>query len=216
MAKNRAAIYIHGNMFEEFVLKAAKGERSNVFVIKDESVKTVWSRIKERKKQFKEIHNENMTQDYEDAMTLAGIRAWETLSSLARSRNCSNHECEVKFEEVVQNKTASKLKEYLRADFVARTKTTVFLVDLKFSSMETSAFEEQYLVNGILQVLIYSLVMDIEPGDLSLGVLVYYGREGMVVLYTTDIRNDQESMEILRQCMNITCLKRNSSTTQKA
>ncbi|KAK3099783.1 hypothetical protein FSP39_009549 [Pinctada imbricata] len=198
LKKRLKAKCIHGHVFEDFVLKAALDDSRKTIVVKDESQTTVKDQMKKRKEEFKEIYEETMKKKYEVAMTNAGSRAWKILSTFTRNGNVSKQVSEVKFEDWVKNNNiSSQLMGSLRADFVARTGEKVFLVDLKFSTTKRQFYEEQYLIDGIIQVLIYAILMGVDPRDLTLGVLVYYGREGETVLYTTDKRNDDECMSTM-------------------
>ena len=197
--KKLKAKCIHGHVFEDFVLQSALEDGKKVFTVQDDTDASLKKQMKERKQEFKEIYDENPKKKYETSMANAGNGAWKILSAASRSGNAGKRTTDVKFEEWVRNSVSSELMKSLRADFVARTGDKVLLVDLKFTTTKKATYEGEYLIDGIIQVLIYALLKGVEPSNITLGVLVYYGREGEVVLYTTDKRHDAGCMKTLMQ-----------------
>jgi hypothetical protein len=50
-----------------------------------------------------------------------------------------------------------------------------------------ATYEQEYLVHAIIQVLIYSLALHLDPFTLQLRVLVFFSKTAEAVLYESDI-----------------------------
>lgn len=107
------------------------------------------------------------------------------------------------YEEWVLNLVFNILMKLLCVDCVFRIGDFVIVVDLKFFIMSQEFYEREYLIDGIIQVFIYLVLMDLDFINYVVGVFVYYGKDGGVVYYFIDKYNDESCMKKLYKKVGI-------------
>jgi hypothetical protein len=63
--------------------------------------------------------------------------------------------------------------------------------EIKYSNVVKAWYEKEYLVHAIVQVLIYSLALQLDPSTLQLRVLVFFSQTKEAVLYESDIHKNE-------------------------
>lgn len=188
---------LHGNIFEDMVLKTTlENCNRNISVVGSNS-EDAKKKASKNHQDFQELFGKSPSAKYSKAMKMAGNTAWGILKAECKGNAKTGGKYTFAYEEWVPNSVSNILMKSLRADCVSRTGDFTTVVDLKFSTMGQESYEREYLIDGITQVLIYSALMDLDPNNHAAGVLVYYGKDGGVVYYSTDKYNDESCMKKL-------------------
>lgn len=188
---------IHGNIFEDKVLKSTLDNYNRNFSVVGSNNDEAQKKAIRNFQDFQEIFGKKPSKNYTKAMETAGMKAWSILKSKSTGNTKLNRKTIFAYEEWVPNSVSENLMKSLRADCVGRTGDFTLVVDLKFSTMSQKSYEDKYLIDGIIQVLLYAALMDLDPDNHTTGVLVYYGKEGEIVFYSTDKFTDLSCMEKL-------------------
>lgn len=188
---------LHGNIFEDMVLKTTLDNCNRNFSVVGSNDEDAKKKASKNHQDFQEIFGKSPSAKYSKAMKMAGNTAWGILKAECKRNANTGGKSTFAYEEWVPNSVSNILMKSLRADCVSRTGNFTTVVDLKFSTMSQESYEREYLIDGITQVLIYSALMDLDPTNHAAGVLVYYGKDGVVVYYSTDKYNDESCMKKL-------------------
>jgi hypothetical protein len=188
---------IHGNIFEDNVLQSTLDNCGRNFSVVGCGNGDAQKKSIRNLQDFKDIFEKIPSKNYTNAMVIAGKKAWSILKSKSKGSTKVNKKTTIAYEEWVPNSVSEILMKSLRADCVGRSGEFTLVVDLKFSTMSQKSYEDEYLIDGITQVLIYAALMDLDPNNHITGVLVYYGKEGKIVFYSTDKFADLPCMEKL-------------------
>lgn len=181
--------FIHGDIFEYAVQQAA-GYTSN----KDDpwrKFRELYPNIKQKKKK-----------QYNDFMDAAGRAAWEIFDkNLNRVYGRKNKSIRYSFGYHIHNNTFPILTRKLEADIFVSSMPNI-VCDIKYSTMKKATYEQEYLVHAIIQVLIYSLALHLDPCTLQLRVLVFFSKTAEAVLYESDIHKDKTLVNQLFKKLN--------------
>ena len=188
---------LHGNIFEDSVLRTTLDNCNRVLSVTGSNHEEAKKKASKNLKDFQEIFGKRPSTNYNRAMEVAGSKALSILKTKSKGSSKSNGKTTFAYEEWVPNSVSGVLMKSLRADCVTRAGNYTSVVDLKFSTMSQVSYEKEYLIDGITQVLIYAALMGLDPGNCATGVLVYYGKEGKVVFYSSDKYKDVSCMEQL-------------------
>lgn len=199
--------FIHGDIFEYAVQKAAGCQ-----VQKDNP----WPK-------FRELYPNIKTRQiklYSEFMDNAGINAWGIFQSNVRKLyGRKSKSIQYSFGHHIQNyETFPFLTKKLEADVFVSSSPFV-VCDIKYSTMKREAYESDYLVHALIQVLIYSLALDLDPANLHLRVLVFYSKNAEAVLYKSDLHAHIVLVNSLRKRLQANSpglLKTNNSLKYKA
>ena len=180
--------FIHGVIFEYAVHQAAKHTSK-----KNDPWKTfekLYSTLEEtEKEQYKTCINE------------AGRAAWKIFDNNANSVYGMNERSSTLFEYPIQNKTFPILTKTLEADIFEPSSPKI-VCEIKYSAMNKDSYEQEYLVHAIVQVLIYSLALQLDPSTLHLQILVVFSKTREVVLYESDIHTNKTLVNLLVNKLN--------------
>ncbi|KAK3100718.1 hypothetical protein FSP39_024190 [Pinctada imbricata] len=201
------AKFIHGNIFEEYVLQAAVEDQRMKFNVIGENEASVNSKIQSREKMFNGIYG-IMQDKYKGTMINSGSDAWGILSKIfahqSAYKDTEKPKPKLEFEKTIPNTRTTLLTKRLRADLVAKIGSKVFIVDFKYSSSDDrKEYETKWLVNGFIQVLIYGILIGEKPCNLSLWLLVYYAQKGQIVLYSTYRKRNKRFVRMLKKIAKI-------------
>ncbi|VDI60664.1 Hypothetical predicted protein [Mytilus galloprovincialis] len=187
--------FIHGDIFEYAVQQAA-GHTSQ----KDDP----WKKFKELYPNIKPKEKKQ----YSLFMEKAGDAAWEILNTnVKKLYGRKSKTTTYSFGHHIKNYDIFPfLTKKLEADVFVTSSPSV-VCDIKYSTMKKEKYEEDYLVHAVIQVLIYSLALDLDPLTLQLMVLVFYSKTAEAVLYKSDIHKQEHLVnDILKK------LTRNKAT----
>ena len=128
---------------------------------------------------------------YKTFMREAGRDAWDIFSTNVKTvYGSKKNSISYSFKHAIQNKTLSILTRELEADIFVSSLPNI-VCEIKYSTMNKAQYEKKYLVHAIVQVLIYSLALNLDPSTLHLKILVCYSRIGVVVLYESDVHKNE-------------------------
>ena len=169
--------FIHGDIFEHAVQQAYgyTSEKNDPWIRFTELYPSM---EKEKKEQYKTF------------MDKAGQVAWDIFYTNVKTVYGSKKNSIPSFEHTIQNNTLSILTSKLEADIFVSSLPNI-VCEIKYSTMDKDLYEREYLVNAIVQVLIYSLALKLDSSTLHLQILVCYSRIGKVVLYESDVHKDE-------------------------
>lgn len=171
--------FVHGKIFESCVNQAANG-RILCKTITDEFISLFPDFCK----------NHRNIDQYFSGMKQAGSVAWNVV------RYMQMQHVSFSFGKRIENEHFTMLKPNLLVDFIQPT----LIYDFKFSTLKSAdEYEKKYLVNGLIQVLIYHLCLGKSPENVRLGVLVYYYNLNKVVFYTSNVHLDGFCVKLLRE-----------------
>ena len=167
--------FIHGDIFEYAVQQAA-GHTSQ----KDDP----WKKFRELYPKIKPKEK----RQYSLFIEKAGDAEWEILKkNVKKVYGRKSKSIAYSFEHHIKNYDSFPfLTKKLEADVLV-TSTPSVVCDIKYSTMKKEKYEEEYLVHAVIQVLIYSLALDLDPSTLQLMILVFYSNTAEAVLYQSDI-----------------------------
>ena len=181
--------FIHGDIFEYAVQQAA-GYTSK----KDDpwrKFRQLYPNIKQKEKK-----------QYNDFMDKAGRAAWEIFDKNAnRVYGRKNKSIRYLFGYHIHNNTFPILTRKLEADIFVSSLPNI-VCDIKYSTMKKATYEQEYLVHAIIQVLIYSLALHLDPFTLQLRVLVFFSKTAEAVLYESDIHKNKTLVNRLLNKLN--------------
>lgn len=167
--------YIHGDLFEYSVQKAASNQcqKEDPWL----KFKDLYPKIKPKERKL-----------YSNYMNDAGKTAWDIFQRNVRKiYGRKSKSIRYSFGHHIKNYHIFPfLTKKLEADVFVSSSPFV-VCDIKYSTMKRETYEEDYLVHALIQVLIYSLALDLDPSTLYLKVLVFYSSTSEVVLYETDL-----------------------------
>jgi hypothetical protein len=170
--------YIHGNIFEYAVQKAAglTNKKNDPWI--------------EFRKLFPTMKEEKQKQ-YKTFMCKAGRVAWDMFSTNANTvYGCENKNSCYLFEHTIENNTLPILTRTLKPDLFVSSLHNI-VCEIKYSNVVKAWYEKEYLVHAIVQVLIYSLALQLDPSTLQLRVLVFFSQTKEAVLYESDIHKNE-------------------------
>ena len=171
--------FIHGHIFENAVQYA---------FTQDMSKKEKWW------KRFKQLYpdmEQKKKKQYKTVMYKAGLVAWDIFYTNVKTVYGRKEKsiCPV-FEHTIQNTNLPILTKKLVADIFVSSLPNI-VCEIKYSTMDKARYEQEYLVHAIIQVLIYSLALHLEPSTLHLQILVFFSRTAEVVLYESNVHNNE-------------------------
>ena len=177
-------IFIHGDIFEHAV-QQAYGYTSKKNDPWKRFTELYPSMEKKKKKQYKTFMHE------------AGRVAWDIFSTNVKTvYGSKKNSISYSFEHPIQNKTLSILTRKLEADIFVSSLPNI-VCEIKYSTMDKAQYEKEYLVHAIVQVLIYSLALQLDPSTLHLKILVFFSDTREVVLYESDIHKNKTLVNLL-------------------
>ena len=174
---------IHGYILEYYVQKAAglTNKKNDLWI--------------EFRKLFPSMKEKTLKQ-YTTFMYGAGQVAWDIFYTNAKTvYGCENKNGCYLFEHTIENNTLPILTRKLEADLVSSSHNIV--CEIKYSAVDKAWYEQEYLVHAIVQVLIYSLALQLDPSTLQLQVLVFFSETKEAVLYESDIHKNETLVNLL-------------------
>ena len=180
--------FIHGNIFEYAVQQAAEHTSKK---------NDPWTRFRELYRSMKGKKREQ----YKTFMDEAGQAAWDMFYTNVETVYGSEKNSIPSFEHTIQNNTLPILSSKLEADIFVSSLPNI-VCEIKYSTMDKDSYEREYLVNAIVQVLIYSLALKLDPSTLHLQILVFFSKTREVVLYKSDIHKNETLVNLLVNELN--------------
>ena len=170
--------FIHGNLFEYAVQKTAKrtSEKNDPWTKFEELYPSM---EKEKKEQYKTF------------MDKAGQVAWDIFYTNVKTvYGSKKNSISYSFEHTIENNILPILTRKLVADIYVSSLPKI-VCEIKYSTMVKAKYEKEYLVHAIVQVLIYSLALELDLSTLHLQILVFFSNTAEVVLYESDVHNNE-------------------------
>jgi hypothetical protein len=171
--------FIHGIIFEYAVHCAFtkdRWENNNVW----KKFTVLYPNMEQKKKK-----------QYQTFMYKAGRVAWDIFYTNVKTvYGRKEKSIRPLFEHTILNKNLPILTKTLVADIFVSSLPNI-VCEIKYSTMDKARYEQEYLVHAIIQVLIYSLALHLEPSTLHLQILVFFSRTAEVVLYESNVHNNE-------------------------